>query len=270
MQFSRPRELIPRIWWSARLRNQSLHLCNCHASFSSFRDGRICRVCASKCRWLFRPMHPWLLSANRKINKQIMIGGLWFGQTHKINHIQQNGRNCVTLASYELLAKRGSTSTSSSFTLRNGVFGAELVLLFNDVLLFPFLILNDELLDSDNFRFLPLTPFSSPFSDSSCCGLAKPPDTNWTGLKFGVLVTDGFSFCTAFGCNVELFVSLSLSSLSSLLDESFLAAAGFPLLFASFGFFAAFASSESLLSSEDDSAFRLFAPFVTAGLAGAW
>lgn len=179
-----------------------------------------------------------------------------------------------TFASYELSAKRGSTSTSSLLTRRNGVFGADCELLLNDELFLPFLMVNDESLFSENFRFLPLLPFSvidvlsSPFSFSS---LAKPPDTNVTGLKFGVLVIDGFNLCTV---AMDLLALSSLSSLSSLLesDDSFLAApgAGFALLLANLGFLAAVSLSlESLLSSDDDSAFRFAAPFVIAGLTGA-
>lgn len=82
-----------------------------------------------------------------------------------------------------------------------------------------------------------------------------------------MLVIDGFNFCTAFGCT--LFVSLSLSSLSSLSesDDACFVAAGFGLLVANFGFFAADALSESLLSSDEDSAFRFAAPFVKVGFA---
>lgn len=58
------------------------------------------------------------------------------------------------------------------------MFGADFVLLFNE-LLFPFLIVNDELLDSDDFLFLPFCFGVSPFNESSfIVGFAKPPETN--------------------------------------------------------------------------------------------
>lgn len=59
----------------------------------------------------------------------------------------------VTFASNELLPTRGSTTTSSVLTRRNGVFGLPLSVPFNDAFLVLAFFADDVSLLNDNFRF---------------------------------------------------------------------------------------------------------------------
>lgn len=193
-----------------------------------------------------------------------------------------------TFASNELFAKRSSTSTSSVLTRRNGVFGFEFpfpfALLLSELflVLFAFFAIGESPF-SDNFLFLPANElfctagFSSSSSDESSLddsgfgivGFAKPPDTNFTGLKlFGVLVFVGDIVLAGVFAETDLFLPSSLSlSLESDDDDSFFFIVT-DLFADTFGFFAASSSSESLLSSDDDLPLAVTFPFVTGALAG--
>lgn len=166
------------------------------------------------------------------------------------------------------------------------MFGLEFELLLNDLwlLLAAFFAIGKSPF-SDNFRFLPATIVAEVFlSDSSSLdessslddffagcltvGWAKPPDTNFTGLKlFGVLVFVGDnSFAGVFAAKFDVLSLLSLSlSLDSDDDDSFFVTfVSLDDLLASTGFLLGF-SSESLLSSsedDDDLPLAVILPFV--------